>query len=196
MSRPSNPDLVARLLRIAATLIEERGSGSVTLAEVARRADITSTTVHYYFRSRAGLLEQAREVATLDLGVSCARAAAQQQSAPEQLREFARAFFEWSKTYPRTFSFIFEPISWDSMNETMRRPYRASFDLLQRIFTQGMQRGELAAADSHVQASMLFAALFGISYLRLTGHLTQANQIVEETVASILGELAPPAHAE
>jgi TetR/AcrR family transcriptional regulator len=55
--RTSAPDMRERLLDAAADLFAERGIAGSTTAQIASRAGVTAAMVHYYFKSRASLLD-------------------------------------------------------------------------------------------------------------------------------------------
>ena len=53
----ASPDVRARLLDAAVRLFAEQGVAGTTVAEIARRAGVTSAMVHYYFKTKDQLLD-------------------------------------------------------------------------------------------------------------------------------------------
>ena len=51
------PDVRAKLLDAAVRLFAEQGVAGTTVAEIARRAGVTSAMVHYYFKTKDQLLD-------------------------------------------------------------------------------------------------------------------------------------------
>ena len=51
------PDVRAKLLDAAVRLFAEQGAAGTTVAEIARRAGVTSAMVHYYFKTKDQLLD-------------------------------------------------------------------------------------------------------------------------------------------
>ena len=51
------PDVRAKLLDSAVVLFAEQGVAGTTVAEIARRAGVTSAMVHYYFKTKDQLLD-------------------------------------------------------------------------------------------------------------------------------------------
>ena len=47
-----NPDARGRLLAAAVTLFSAQGVAGTTVAEIAKRAGVTSAMVHYYFKTK------------------------------------------------------------------------------------------------------------------------------------------------
>lgn len=56
-TRPESPDVRQRLLDASVTLFAEQGVVGTTVAEIARRAGVTSAMVHYYFKTKDQLLD-------------------------------------------------------------------------------------------------------------------------------------------
>ena len=52
-----NPDARGRLLAAAVTLFSAQGVAGTTVAEIAKRAGVTSAMVHYYFKTKDQLLD-------------------------------------------------------------------------------------------------------------------------------------------
>lgn len=52
-----SPDVRQRLLDVSVTLFAEQGVAGTTVAEIARRAGVTSAMVHYYFKTKDQLLD-------------------------------------------------------------------------------------------------------------------------------------------
>jgi AcrR family transcriptional regulator len=57
VSGKGNPDVRARLLAAAVDLFSEQGVAGTTVAEIAKRAGVTSAMVHYYFKTKDQLLD-------------------------------------------------------------------------------------------------------------------------------------------
>ena len=60
MARPahaSSEDTYDAILDVALAIVRESGPDACSLREVARRADVSTGTIQYYFENRAGLLE-------------------------------------------------------------------------------------------------------------------------------------------
>ncbi|MGN7931833.1 MULTISPECIES: TetR family transcriptional regulator [Sphingopyxis] len=89
-----------RLVEATANLMVERGSIDVSLADIARRADLNSALISYYFGNKAGLMmELLRSVLGGD--ISKLDAFSQRQLSPEEkLSGFVRGMIDSYFTYP------------------------------------------------------------------------------------------------
>lgn len=172
MTRPANPELVDKLLRITTDLIIEKGARNVTMREIAALAGVTPTTIHYYFSDKRGLFEAARQRAIAELDAAVDASLDASAEAVAQLRQVATAFFGWSLANPHSFALVFDALpSRVELSELSTRQYYATLVRLQEILRRGLERGELACGDPDARATVGFATLFGLSHLLVNRRL-------------------------
>ncbi len=194
MVRPPNPELVESILEAAVAVIGERGAQDVTLRDVAKRAMVTATTVHYYYQSREGLLEAARQRLSSDLDAYCAAAIGQDSTAAQQLRNVSHAYVDWAYDHPLEAAFLaILPTSAPAGDAA--QPRRLGLRQLEDIYDRGVASGEFSIPNTCLHASAHFAALVGIAYLYLSGQLPAerraAHAVADVTVRTVLALVAP-----
>lgn len=198
MTRPPNPQLVSTLLAITTELIAAKGAEHVTLREIAEKAGVTPTTIHYYFADRHGLFEAAklRAIADLDTAIAMALSSAP-PAAAAQLRALAAAFVDWSLSHPHEFALIFAALpAFVDLTEELTQQYYASFIRLRGVIVRGRDAGELAVEDADAQATVAFATVFGIVDLYLNKRLppqfwADITPIRERALHDLLTVLTP-----
>lgn len=181
MTRPANPQLVAALVGTASDLIAEKGPDGVTLKEVAGRHGVTTTTVHYYFGDRDGLMAAVRTAAVETLAAALTAADAGHATAPAQLRATGRAFADWARQASHRYALLFAVTSAGGAEtgapsdepSDVRRILHAR---LREILARGRRRGELTFADAETQASLALCWLAGVAVVTSTPFLPAERQ--------------------
>lgn len=188
-----------RILDRAWDLVQTRGVAELTLAEVGRAANVSRQAVYLHFTNRAGLLrEVARHIDHASGFVDRLRAA---RELPARQR-IERVIREWFAYLPRIL-----PVAraleaaavtgadgadayrerMDEWHETIRRAVAA-------LDREGALDGGWTVDEA---ADWLWSAVHPATYHHLVGERGwPAEQVVERTVAAVLGELvAAPATA-
>ncbi len=172
MTRPPNPRLVESILSITTDLIAEKGAAQVTLREVAQRAGVTTTTIHYYFADRGGLFEAAKLRAIDAMDAAVAAAVDPSAGAVERITRIAEAFTAWCIANPHGFALVFEALPpFTDLDEQLLHRYYATFVRLHAVFEEGAQRGELHTDDAGLAATVGFATVFGVVELFMNKRL-------------------------
>jgi AcrR family transcriptional regulator len=172
MTRPPNPQLVESLLAITTDLIAEKGAGKVTLREVAAKAGVTTTTIHYYFTDRQGLFEGAKLRAIGAMDAAVAASVTRDAGALEQIAQISESFAGWCIANPHGFALVFEALPpFTEPGDELPRRYYASFALLRAVFEAGVRSGELHVDDVDLAATVGFSTVFGVVHLYLNKRL-------------------------
>ena len=167
MTRPANPGLVSAILRSASDLFAEHGPNGVTLKEVARQVGVTTTTLHYYFDDRKGLMKAVTAAALAELAEALA-ANAHDAPAAEQLLAAGRAFADWVCQAPPRYALVFPVTSAGAADadDPFSESAAARHILharLQEILERGRRRDELAFDDAELQTSLALCWLAGVA---------------------------------
>ena len=70
MARPANPELIEKLILLTINDIHEHGTKKLSMRNLATKANITPTTIYYYFENKEDLLDQVKLYAISDLDIS------------------------------------------------------------------------------------------------------------------------------
>jgi len=200
MTRPANPSLVSAILRRASDLIAEKGPDGVTLKEVAGPLGVTTTTLHYYFGGRSGLMAAVRAAALAELAEALAAADAPEAPAAVQLHEVGRALIEWARAAPQRYALVFAvtPAGAPGAGEPSEEPadaWRILRARLREILERGRRRGELTLGDAELQASLALCWLAGVAVVDSACGLpseqrTDAEALLDGALSAFLAPLS------
>ncbi|KAA0678606.1 TetR/AcrR family transcriptional regulator [Roseomonas genomospecies 6] len=148
-SKPRNyhhGDLRAALLLATEALLDEGGTGAVSLREVARRAGVSATACYRHYSSKEDLLAAAATRGYEELGAAL-RAAA--DGADNVLSAMAIAYVQFAVARPGRFRLMFGPAIGDrsrypALTEAASRSFGELADAVSLTNSEG--RGNRAAA--------------------------------------------------
>ena len=149
----------SRLLKAAKRLVSTGGFRNLSMAEVARQAQIATGTVYRYFPSKSELCVAVFEQAT-QREIEAVREAAQQQDTPLlQLRESLACFIKRALRNPNlAYALIAEPVDPDL--EQTRLDYRARWaDTFARLIEHGIEQGAFIPQPATLCATALVGAM-------------------------------------
>ena len=199
MTRPPNPDLVRRIRETVAELVAEMGADATTIREVAERTGVTTTTIHYYFKDKATLLEAAKLSAITSLDAHVASSIDPKEPHLGQLAALARGLMEWSVAHPHEFMIVFEKLPpYLELTEETIATYYATYVRAVQIFGRGMAAGELRECDPELAIASAFCWLYGIVNLYLNKRLPpkyweDASPLMDWFLEQFLASVAAPA---
>ncbi len=199
MTRPANPQLVSAMVRGASGLIAEKGADGVRLKDVAGQLGVTTTTVHYYFGGRDGLMAAVRAAALAELAEALAAVGAPDAPAAAQLRAVGRAFVGWAREAPHRYALDFV-VAAAGTGEPSGEPADARWMLrarLREILESGRRRGELTFDDAELQASLALCWLAGVASVDSMRGLpsaeerTAADALLDGALSAFLALISP-----
>lgn len=168
MARPANPDLVDRIVRTTARMIDERGIDGVTIRKVAEEADCSPTVIYHYFGSKEGLLHRAIQEGLTWFGTFVGMSE-RGLSGVDRLRASARAFVQWGISNPSMYRLMFEqrlPKPAEGAELEKRRSGLAGAQaMLADVF------GDRRGADPAQAANIFFVTMHGIVSTTISGRL-------------------------
>ena len=173
-----------------------------TLGAIAREAGVTPAMVHYYFKTRDQLLDVLIDERFVPLRAELGRAFADSDAEPaEALRAFAEGLIAVCERYPWFATlWVREVISEGGL---LRQRIAERFGdankkaSIARI-AQWQKEGKL---NSHLEPSLLFVSLFGLTVLPLAvtypsaeesgGYAPRRDQIARHAVAMLMHGIGP-----
>ena len=159
-------DLRAALLDAAARWLDEQGSGTLTLRELARAAGVSHAAPYHHFANRDELMAGVAELAFDRLGDALA-VAAEAPDAAQALLDIGEAYVREALAHPAQFRLMFGPmLARKAEHAGLRRAAERAFTvLLQAAMRFAPERGlELALAGwslSHGAANLAIDGALG-----------------------------------
>jgi AcrR family transcriptional regulator len=151
-ARPRDPDvaLADALLHAAAQVIIEKGLGSFSIREVARRAGVSHAAPGYHFGDSTGLLTALATEGFVTLHHEISAAAEAESDPIARIRAIGRAYVRVAMTYPAHCEVIFRDDLVNADDQKLADAGFAAFAVL-----EGSVR---ALADAHNPQLDVFAA--------------------------------------
>lgn len=169
MGRPANPELVDRIVRVTARIIDEHGIDGVTIRRVAEEARCSPTVIYHHFGSKDGLLHSAIRQGLEWFGEHISMSERGLHGV-ERVKASSRAFVQWGISNPSMYRLMFEqrlPRPAEGAELERRRSGLAGAQAMLGDVL-GESAGEVDAAQA---ANMMFVSLHGIVSTTISGRL-------------------------
>ncbi|MEW1776566.1 TetR/AcrR family transcriptional regulator [Streptomyces sp. NPDC086777] len=173
-------DLRAACLRAARELLEEDGSGALSLRAVARRAGVSPTAPYRHYADRDALVSAVAAEGYRELARNLAAARPAPPSTPDDLVDVAVAYVRFALDHPALFRAMFaEPCDPGSAERTEAAAVLSAYvDTLVRSAFPG------GAGAREGLTTAAWALVHGLAFLHLDGKLDASSP---ETVAERVG---------
>ncbi|WP_110589895.1 TetR/AcrR family transcriptional regulator [Microbacterium suaedae] len=193
-ARYHHGDLRRALLDAADALLSERGSGALSLREVARRAGVSHNAPYHHFPDRIAVMRGLAERHMRRLLDAQKQAAAQESDPDRRLRLVGRAYVAYALDAPAGFGIVFDPeICVPGEPTAEMGPLIAENEEL----IAELVASRLGDADPAVQegaAAGVWALVHGLAQLIATGHLpAEAVEPSLDGLTALLSAPRPPA---
>lgn len=152
MSKRDSEDSINKIENAALRLFASRGYSNTSLEQVANEAGFTKGAVYYHFKSKELLLLYLlNRISERSILKTRAHIEAMQSNAVQKLVALVSMQANWAANHPDDLSIlILTSLQFRNSNtkitDTIQNYYSVSKDMLTRIFTEGMEKGELAAS--------------------------------------------------
>ncbi|MGP8304274.1 TetR/AcrR family transcriptional regulator [Streptomyces inhibens] len=161
-------DLRAACLRAARELLEENGSGGLSLRAVARRAGVSATAPYRHYADRDALVSAVAVEGYREL-VGCLAAAHPSPSTPDDLAAVAVAYVRFALEHPALFRVMFVETCDPSGDE------RGTVTAVVSEYVGTIVRHAFPDADPDALSTAVWALVHGLAFLHLDGRLDAAN---------------------
>ena len=172
MARPANPELVERIVRVTARIIDEHGVDRVTIRRVADEANCSPTVIYHYFGSKDGLLHRAVQLG-LEWFASSVQASEAGLEGVDRMRATARAYVQWGIRNPSMYRLMFEQRLPRPANAEELVERRSGLILAKEMLSDVFAANSRCVGDSEVAqaANIYFVSLHGTVSAALSGRL-------------------------
>ncbi|MBX3510747.1 MAG: TetR/AcrR family transcriptional regulator [Hyphomonadaceae bacterium] len=183
------------ILNAAADLIVENGFENVSLADIARRLNVSKPTLYYYVESKDQLLFELHEIGFAAVKTALDAAQDSDRTGLERLEIFLRHYAEggftnFGRALVETGIRGLSPEN----EKRMRTRQRAADRMLENIIRDGVADGSIdAQTDPAIAASYLFGALNWIAYAPGDWSNLSPRKTARDYVAVICAGLLPRA---
>ena len=177
--------MMSRVLDAWHDLLEERGYGEVTLADVATRVGLSRSSLYRYVPDKVTLLQLLIDRSVVGFMSGLRVGLVEAPDASTKLEFFVRSqlrYFSSQRLLGHDMSTV---LSAEQHAEVMVHlaPIR---DLLRAIVAEGIDRGEFRALDVELTSGMVFSVI-GAHQMPLARGDVSLEEVSDETVAFLLG---------
>ncbi|MDD3517204.1 MAG: TetR/AcrR family transcriptional regulator [Chromatiales bacterium] len=123
-------DLRPALVSAAAGLLEDAGSGGVSLREVARRCGVSQAAPYRHFASREALLAAVATEAFREFARVLSAHADETPDPLARLKALGRGYVAFAMEHPETFRLMFGPECAQAADDELKQAAHASYALL------------------------------------------------------------------
>ncbi|MET4165547.1 MULTISPECIES: TetR/AcrR family transcriptional regulator [Gordonia] len=185
--RSHTDDVRTRLLDEAVRVVAAHGVGALSVREVARAADTSTTAVYSLFGNKEGL-SRAILVRAFDSFAGAQRSAVAAAEGPMTLEGLGVAYVGWALENPRLYELMFSDAlaGVERTDETRAAATRAITPLREGV-QAAIGAGLLRAADTETVVASLWAQVHGMATLLLSGNYPAGADPVAAATAVIDG---------
>lgn len=194
MSRPPNPELIEKIVDVVFDLVKQRSVEAITLRMVARRLNITATTIYYYYQDKEELLNRIKIKGFAELDDFVSKAIKPKDTAKNKLKTILNSFYKWCLSNSNLAQLMFVSLPAESKPESKEIFYKGFISMIE-IIKGGIEKGEFKQVDAEQEGLLLYSAIFGITTLHMNQRLTEkynknADNLIKKTIDLLLGELS------
>lgn len=161
MPKPPNPELLQNIEELVVRQVNQNGLESLSMRHIASEANITATTLYYYYDSKEKLVEVARMAAQKNIFDYVSNEVNQKIKLRKKLENFINAFIDWGVKYPNLFSMIFDRQKDNKSFEQFESKFQI-YLLAHEIIYQGTEQKEFRCDDAGKAAGLCISCLCGI----------------------------------
>ena len=168
-------------------MVAANGVGALSVREVARAADTSTTAVYSLFGNKEGL-SRAILVRAFDSFAHAQRSAAAAAAGEATLEGLGVAYVGWALENPRLYELMFSDalVGVERTEETRAAATRAITPLRAGV-QEAVSSGRLRAADPETVVASLWAQVHGMATLLLSGNYPEGADPVAAATAVIDG---------
>lgn len=198
MSRPANPQLVESIIKLSLKAIQENGAQNLSMRSLADQANITPTTIYYYFKNKDDLMEQINlwGINNLDDYIN---ARIKPRSSPKiQLRQLITAFIDWCIKNHFLAEVLFENMTPNpGFNPQTIRKYYRTFFRASSIIKAGNETGDFTVENENMFVTVGFAWLYGLVNLHIHNtfipdHRNKLDELINYVLDFIFKQIETP----
>ena len=202
MARPANPELIEKLILLTIEDIHENGTKNISMRKLSKKANITPTTIYYYFKNKDDLLDQVKLFAISDLDSYMKNQINPNKSYSFQLKIAIQSFIDWTIKNYNLSEILFEklPGANNFNSKTSREYYKPLFRIVS-ILRNGHRKNEFNVPNPSLLATAGFGWMYGLVKLHLKNVFTpeyrnKLDELTELTINIIINQISLTHYSE
>lgn len=188
---PSNATMQDQILDLAQSLIQKRGYNGFSFRDIAQAVGVKSSSIHYYFPNKTDLAVAVAAKYRSDFSGATDQLRAAGQTAPEQLRAYARLFQSTLANDNRVCLCGMLASEFNSVEQAVVEEVKAFFAdqyaLIASVVQRGVSDGTIRTeVQPHEFAVTYFSALEGAMIVARTGDKVSDIGLVAEQMIGLI----------
>lgn len=180
-----------QILNNSRHILYKDGYKSLSMRKIARKAEVTATSIYLYFENKDHLLHTLIEESVEDLSTHIEEQALPKANTIDRFKAIIQSYVEFGMSNPEKYEIIYQVRS-DAMarypKEKFRKARRA-YELLVKTIEEGVKEGLMEVDDPVLAAYSIWAQLHGVVSVVLNGRLDSRinkEQFVEESIEHVI----------
>lgn len=152
------------ILEVSKDLLIEDGFGKMSMRKIAKRANVTATSIYLHFDNKDELLLALIQQSIESLKMKLMKVMDDVRDSAGQLYSLAHNYIEFAMEHPKEYEIIYmvRPEEMPRYPKEKFQEIRSVYELLANIIEEGKHSGELDVNDSLTSAYSIWAQLHGV----------------------------------
>lgn len=179
------------ILEVSRTLLIKHGFGKMSMRKIARKADVSATSIYLYFQNKDELLLALIETSITNLSAALEEQLNESDDSIMKLEKMANAFMNFALVNPQEYEIIYmvRPEEMPKFPKEKFQQVRKIYELLAGIIAEGHNSGMLKVDDPLMSAYTLWAQLHGVASVIISKRLDTripTGEFVDQAVDHII----------
>jgi AcrR family transcriptional regulator len=188
------------ILEVSKDLLIEDGFGKMSMRKIAKRANVTATSIYIHFKNKDDLLLALIEESIENLKQSLIAEADSSKGLAGQLRDIGRAYIRFALDHPKEYEIIYmvRPEEMPSYPKEKFKQVRSGYELIAGIIKEGKEKEQFDVDDPLITAYSMWAQIHGVVSVilnkRIDTRISQKqfiNQALEHILQGFITQKKP-----
>lgn len=161
------------ILEVSKDILIQDGFSKMSMRRIARRANVTATSIYLYFKNKDDLLLALIEESINDLKNALQEVVDPGKDFIQQLEDMARAYIRFALDHPKEYEIIYM-VRPEEMPKYPREKFnevRSAYELLAGIISNGKEQNLIEVEDPLISAYTIWAQIHGVVSVMLNKRL-------------------------
>jgi len=179
------------ILEVSKEILIEDGFSKMSMRKIAKRADITATSIYLHFKNKDDLLLALIEESIKNLKSALINVIDPSKDLIRQLEDLADTYIDYALKHPQEYQVIYmvRPEEMPKYPKEKFKNIRSTYELLADIISEGKKNDLIDVESSLISAYTLWAQLHGVVSVILSKRLDTRiprDQFIEQAVENII----------
>ncbi len=191
MAEKNNIPLRQKIIDTSRSLLLDDGYRGFSLRKVARKTDVSATSIYLYFDGKDDLIHTLIDESIQKLNTKLAETATRVEDSIKRLEALAWAYADFALQHPREYQIIYV-VSSDEMTRYPKEKFREArkgYDLLTKTIEEGVEKGIMEEDDPRTASYTFWAQLHGVMSVVLTQRLDSRidqSEFIKQAIQHII----------